>query len=64
MPPGPSFRGREAEPGTHKRRGVQRHFERLRRSGNASVYGFRAPLRGPGMTQEIIDHGSIACRIS
>src|SRR3954470_2660267 len=42
-----SFRGREAEPGTHEHRRLRTVARPLRRR----VYGSRALLRSPGMTE-------------
>src|SRR6476646_5135912 len=42
-----SFRGREAEPGTHEHRSLRTVARRLGRR----VYGSRALLRSPGMTE-------------
>ena len=47
-----SFRGREAEPGTHEHRSLRTVAHRLWRR----VYGSRAPLRSPGMTEPGISH--------
>ena len=47
-----SFRGREAEPGTHEHRSLRTVARRLRRR----VYGSRALLRSPGMTEPGMGH--------
>ncbi len=47
-----SFRGREAEPGTHEHRSLRTVARRPRRR----AYGSRALLRSPGMTEPSMAH--------
>src|SRR5215207_9255456 len=47
----PSFRAtRSVEPGTHERERFRTERDGLALSGTTCVHGFRASLRGPGMT--------------